>query len=270
MHLLEVLRTNPKRLLLARLRPRLVGEGTFRFWSLRVHLEEFVRRAAASIDDGALVLDAGAGEGMYRPLFAHATYESADFQQNEDKRYGPITYICDLVSIPVHPDRYDLVLCTQVLEHVPEPKLVLTEFFRVLKPGGRLWLSTHLYYPEHDAPYDFFRYTQYGLRHLATAAGFVVEEVEPMEGYYGTLSVQFKLASWALPRRPRYYGGGVLGWMMLPVATLLRPLFLVLWFLFEQLDIRHRHVHTGHPLNYVVVAVKPDRPAGVVADAGAS
>src|SRR5688572_18395426 len=147
--ILKALRARMRRAL----RPKLVGEGTFRFWSHRVYLEQFVRGAAASIPTGARVLDAGAGECMYRPLFAHADYESADFAQNDHKRYGEITYVCDLRTIPVEDSRYNMVLCTQVLEHVPDPGAVLNELYRVLKPGGRLWLSAPLYYPEHDAPF---------------------------------------------------------------------------------------------------------------------
>ena len=105
----------------------------------RTHLEDFVRRAAASAAPGALVLDAGAGEGMHRPFFAGATYESADFLE-VDKQYAPVDYVCDLRHIPVPDERYEMVLLTQVLEHLPEPKETLSELHRVLRPGGRLWL----------------------------------------------------------------------------------------------------------------------------------
>ena len=75
-------------------------------------------------------------------------------------------HVCDLSQIPVESGKYDLVLMTQVLEHLPEPAKVLRELYRVLKPGGTLWLSTPFYYEEHEVPYDFYRYSQYGLRHF--------------------------------------------------------------------------------------------------------
>lgn len=239
-----------------RMRPDLVGSGSFRFWSQRVYLERFARAAASSLPEGGMILDAGAGEGMYRSLFHHGRYESADFMENEHKRYGSMTYVCDLAAIPVEDDRYDLILCTQVLEHVPDPNVVLAELYRVLKPGGFLWLSTPLFYQEHDVPFDFYRYTQYGLRHLVSEAGFTSIEIDWLEGFYGTLSYQFDRMMKQLPCSPRAYGGGVVGGLMAPIAAALRVQFRALWFLFEQLDIRYKYVESGNCINYTVVAEK--------------
>jgi len=82
------------------------------------------------------VLDAGAGAAPFRGLFAHVTYETADFGQVH-KNHARFDYLCDLTAIPVPDATYDLVLCTQVLEHVPDPVAVLREFNRVLKPRGQ-------------------------------------------------------------------------------------------------------------------------------------
>ena len=81
------------------------------------------------------MLDAGAGDAPYRELFRHAKYKSVDLQKI-DKHYAPSTYVCDLRSILVEGSRCDFVIFNQVMEHVPEPKLVLAELHRVLKPGG--------------------------------------------------------------------------------------------------------------------------------------
>lgn len=232
------------------MRSRLIGEDSFRFWFQRVYLERFVRKAASGVVPGGTILDASAGGGMYRPLFSQVRYEAADFGQNESKPYGETTYLCDLSSSPVSDERFDMVLCTQVLEHVPEPKAVLAELYRVLKPDSRLWLSVPLYYAEHDAPLDYYRYTRYGFEHLLTSVGFELERIEPLEGYYGTLSYQFHVAMYGLPRRPEHYGGGVVGLVMMPVAAMLRVQFRALWFHFEQLDVRHKHVSTGHCINH--------------------
>ena len=86
----------------------------------------------------------------------HST-ESADF----DPRYSP-THVCDLTQIPVGDDQFDAVVCNQVLEHVRDPVAVLREIRRVLRPSGRLIYSAPLFYEEHQQPYDFYRYTQYG------------------------------------------------------------------------------------------------------------
>ena len=78
------------------------------------------RRAPSA---GMLVLDAGAGRGPYKHLFAHAHYEAADFAQLST-RYAPLDYVCDLSAIPVEDGRFDRIVFNQVLEHVPEPELV--------------------------------------------------------------------------------------------------------------------------------------------------
>ncbi len=224
--------------------------------SSREYLRDFAAQAAASLPAGALILDAGAGDCPYKHLFAHAHYESADFGQ-VDKEYGDITYTCDLAKVPVEADRYDLVLLTQVLEHIPEPLTVLQEMHRLLKPAGQLWLSTPLYFAEHEAPYDFYRYTQFGLRHLLESAGFNIDRMEWLEGYYGSLSYQMATAATALPLNPSAYGGGLTGTLAAGAILLVKPLALLLSIIFARLDLRKKHTQSGHPKNYAVVAVKP-------------
>lgn len=67
---------------------------------------------------------------------------------------------------------YDWVVSTQVLEHVPDPRAYLRECFRILRPGGELFLTTHGFYPEHGCPFDYHRWTAEGLVREAIAAGF--------------------------------------------------------------------------------------------------
>ena len=167
--------------------------------SSRAYLHRFLTRAGQEVQPGQLVLDAGSGRAPYRDLFAHARYETADFLAVKGKNYTEHDYVCDLADIPVEDARFDHVLLTQVLEHLPEPRAVLAELCRVLKPGGTLWLTAPLFYAEHEKPYDFFRYTQFGLRHLLEGAGFEVREIDWMEGYLGTLSYQTRLMSKACP-----------------------------------------------------------------------
>lgn len=227
-----------------------------------VRLDGFVKRLADSLSDGARVLDAGAGSCPYQKHFQHVQYEAADFCEL-DRSYAAMSYVCDLSSIPVEDERYDLVLCTQVLEHVPDPPKVLREFNRILKPGGTLWLSAPMYYEEHDQPYDFFRYTQYSFRYLVENAGFEIKELNWVEGYYMTLAHQFEMAGVRLSAKPSAYGGGLVGLLVGIAVIPLRPFLLTLSALFSRLDLRHKYTDGGHCINYCVIARKSSvRQAG--------
>lgn len=215
---------------------------------------DFALRAAASLPAGSLILDAGSSEAApYRKCFQAHRYESADFAGDPQL----LTYVCDLTEIPVEPARYDMVVCTQVLEHVPRPDAVLAELYRVLKPGRKLWLSTPLFYEEHMQPYDFFRYTRFGLRTLFERSGFSVDEVSELEGYYGTLSYQMNVAVRSLPIAPSHYGGGLIGIAATGVAMIGIPIFSLLSDFYARLDRRRKFLEAGHCKNYCVVATKP-------------
>ena len=192
-----------------------------------------------SVPDGAFVLDAGAGHGPYRRHFAHARYEAADFEQVPGKDYSGNHYVCDLSSIPVEDERYDLVFLSQVLEHLPHPNVVLAELRRVLKPGGRLWASAPLFYEEHEGPYDFYRYTQFGLRRLFEQSGFKDLQIDWLEGYLGTVSYEFEVAARALERS-----------RLSPARRVLHGLSAVA----ARADVRYRITSVGHPKNYTVIA----------------
>jgi SAM-dependent methyltransferase len=224
--------------------------------SSRTYLYRFLARAGDAVQPGELVLDAGAGRAPYRSLFAHAGYETADFLAVKGKKYAEPDYICDLADIPADDARFDHVVLTQVLEHVPEPARVLAELGRVLKPGGTLWLTAPLFYAEHERPYDFFRYTQFGLRHLLENAGFKVLEIEWMEGYLGTLSYQARLMSKSLPSSPGDYGGGLAGLALALIAKAAKLAGRRVADRLATLDLKHKFVGNGLPKNYQVVARK--------------
>jgi SAM-dependent methyltransferase len=225
----------------------------------RVRLERVVRRFADRTPPGTLVLDAGAGTGVYRRLFTHTRYESADFAKLST-RYTPLDYVCDLSSLPVEDERFGAVLCTQVFEHLPEPGAVARELFRVLEPGGELVCSAPFAYREHQQPYDFYRYTRYGLRHVFEAAGFEVDRVVWLEGFFGTIAYQLDAIARGLPRDPRTVTRGRRLAYVAPllVATRLGARFLS--GAFARADLRWKYTGGGHPKNYVLVAFKP-RPA---------
>jgi hypothetical protein len=219
----------------------------------RVHLDEFLRDVGASLPAGTRVLDAGAGEAPYRGHFAHTEYRTADFCE-VDKAYVPMDYVCDLTDIPVDAGSFDAVILTQVLEHLPEPQRVLREIRRVLAPGGKVFLTAPLFYAEHEQPYDFYRYTQFGFRHQLTSAGFEVDDISWLEGYGGTVSYQLRQAVVNLPQRSQHYGGGLLGAATSAAVAILKVPMLGLATLLAAADIRHKYVGSGQCKNYSVIA----------------
>lgn len=202
--------------------------------SSRIYLDRFVRAAANSLPAGALVLDAGAGEGPYSKHFTRHRYESTDFEKL-GKKYRANTYVCDLSNVPVEDGRFDLVVLTQVLEHLPEPLAVLKEMHRILKPRCKIWASTPLFYEEHEQPYDFFRYTQFALGRLFTEAGFSAVTIDWLEGYWGTVSYELQVA------------GRAVG---LPFG----PLLMTAGTAFALADLRRKRTDIGHPKNYRIIA----------------
>jgi SAM-dependent methyltransferase len=210
--------------------------------SSRHYARVFAKRAAARGTDSSFrVLDAGAGTAPYADLFAHVSYETADYAATEGKDYSHIDYACDIVDIPVEDGRFDLVWCSQTLEHCRDPFAVLREFHRILVPGGEAWLTAPFYYEEHEKPWDFWRFSQFAWQHFADTLGFEVVEIERMEGYYGTLSYSLAMAARHLPAE------------MKDRRRLMRELAAE----FAELDMTDKRTDIGMSKNYQVVLRKP-------------
>ena len=143
-----------------------------------VERDRWVAAQAALLSEGAVVLDAGAGSCPYRSLFAHCDYKTQDFtslqgDQLSGGQYGAIDYVCDIVAIPADDNSFDAILCSEVIEHVPDPDTVMEEFFRILKPGGRLILTAPLGSGIHQEPYHFYGgYTPFWYEKVLSEKGF--------------------------------------------------------------------------------------------------
>lgn len=138
-------------------------------WLLLRELSRDVSWALARFASGKL-LDVGCGERPYSAFRSNVTqWIGLDADTNSS---ADITGSADAVPLP--DGSVDTVLCTQVLEHVADPERAVAELHRVLRDGGMLILSVPQYWPLHEEPYDFRRYTEIGLRALATKSGFTV------------------------------------------------------------------------------------------------
>ena len=148
-----------------------------------VHLIERSIAQLAPDLQGELI-DVGCGTQPYRAYYAHATrIVSCDF----DGARGHVDFACPAHAIPVEANSFDIIFCTEVLEHVPDPDAVWNEFYRVLRPGGKLLLTTPMYWPSHEVPYDFYRYPEHGLRRLACESGFQILNLVPRGGVWAFL-----------------------------------------------------------------------------------
>ena len=119
------------------------------------------------------VLDIGCGSMPYSPLFSTAThYQGLEIYGACGAHLPTNISFYDGLNIPFSNNSYDAVLCSQVLEHASEPSILLKEIFRTLKPQGVLILTIPFFWPEHEQPHDYRRFTRYGLQKTLEKAGF--------------------------------------------------------------------------------------------------
>lgn len=122
-----------------------------------------------------LLVDVGCGTQPYRDYFPRAEYLGMEVRQSSP--HGSAKQpdlLFDGLEFPLQDGCAHHVLCTQVLEHVFEPDRFLGEIARILAPGGTMLITVPFVWDEHEQPYDYARYSSFGLRHLAQRHGFSV------------------------------------------------------------------------------------------------
>jgi len=193
-------------------------------------IESEVRYASERLREGQIVLDAGAGEARHKRNFKQARYIALDAGCGDSSwNYSKLDIRGDLEKIPLRGASVDCVLCMVVLEHTRNPREVLLEFARVLKPGGLLVMVVPFLWEEHQAPHDYFRFTQYGVRLLFESSPFRLDLLSPIGGFF-----------WVCARRSVYFLSYFQkGWRWI-LFLLLAPFFglllpIVLYFL-DRLD----------------------------------
>lgn len=121
----------------------------------RLRLETFLSEHATD----SLTLEIGTEDSAYRDWFPNRVGINIWANPHCDVQ-------ADAYCLPFPDDSFEVALCTEVLEHLHTPAEALVEIGRVLKPGGKLLLTTPFAYPIHYAPTDYYRYTRFGLEHL--------------------------------------------------------------------------------------------------------
>jgi SAM-dependent methyltransferase len=120
--------------------------------------------------------------------------------------YGKIDYVSDAAAIPVPNASFDAVLCTEVLEHVPDPVAVVQELARVLRPGGKLLLTAPLGSGIHQEPHHYYGgFTPYWYHRFLGQVGFCDIQIEPNSGsfmFFSQESLRFLLTTRPFARLP--------------------------------------------------------------------
>lgn len=129
--------------------------------------------AAIARFEGGRLLDVGCGARPFECRPGEIEWIGLDVEGNEHADYHGTA-----LDLPFSDASFGCVLATQVLEHVEDPLKAMREFARVLTPNGLLVVAVPQYWELHEAPYDFFRFTEYGLRKLCEFTGFEVLEIK--------------------------------------------------------------------------------------------
>lgn len=150
-----------------------------------------LKRAAQTYGKGRM-LDIGCGNKPYNIFFREYITEhiGCDIVQSSEKS---VDVVCEATNIPLPDNSFDTILCTQVIEHVADHNKLIAEAYRLLKPGGNLILTGPMYWPLHEEPYDFFRFTKHGFQFIFEKSGFKVLEIRENGGKWSVLGQMFCL-----------------------------------------------------------------------------
>lgn len=170
--------------------PNLFGILINPFYIARKGLASHIRELSPEIS--GKILDVGCGTKPYKNFFKFSEYIGLEFDTGIDLYKKSADYFYDGKKFPFNAETFDSIICNQVLEHVFEPEDFLKEIFRVLKPHGKLLITVPFVWDEHEQPFDFARYSSFGLKHLLEKNGF---RVIAYKKSVNNISVIFQLLS---------------------------------------------------------------------------
>ena len=165
----------------------------------RTDREKWLEKTIGNIPKGESILDAGAGELQYKKYCADLKYTSQDFGQYDGKGEeglqmgkwdnSKLNIVSDITNIPVKDRSFDNIMCIEVFEHIPEPRLAIKEFSRILKNGGKLIITAPFCSLTHFAPYYYANgYSKYFYEKFLTENGFSVLEIDYNGNYFEYLA----------------------------------------------------------------------------------
>ena len=129
------------------------------------------------------MMDFGCGTKPYKNILDVEEYIGVDIELPDDKVNNQVDVYYDGKTMPFKTNYFESVLASEVFEHIFNLEEILGEIFRVLKPGGHMVATLPFAWDEHGVPYDFARYTSFGINHLLKEAGFYVVKIEKSTNY---------------------------------------------------------------------------------------
>lgn len=168
------------------------------------------------IPEGSRILDAGAGEQQFKKFCKHLNYVSQDFAQYEPKQlnsglqmekwdYGTLDIISDIASIPEKDESFDAIMCTEVFEHIINPREAVKEFSRLLKKDGYLIITAPFCSLTHFAPYHFYSgFNKFFYEEELTKNGFVDIEITANGNYFEYLAQEINRLQYAANQYSNY------------------------------------------------------------------
>ena len=155
----------------------------------RYYVDRFFECQAASLPQGVHVLDLGGHKMRKRGFFDIGGFGVQVTYANLTRGRCPDVQ-ADAARLPLCACSIDVVICSELLEHVASPQMVLSEVHRILKPGGRVLMTAPFLYPIHADPWDFGRLTDRSWRKVVEESGFVLTGIEK-QGLFFSVMVDF-------------------------------------------------------------------------------
>ena len=175
--------------------PSAVGIFTNPFFIARSKLFREIKKVSLFIV--GRVLDVGCGQKPYQSLFQSTEHIGLDIDvSGHEHTNEQIDVYYDGKIFPFEDEKFDSVICNQVLEHVATPEVTLSEIHRTLKPQGYILLTVPFLADEHEQPFDYYRYSSFGMKHLLEAHNFEIIKSVKLNRNIALVSAHFWNTYW--------------------------------------------------------------------------
>jgi len=170
------------------------------------------KQIAQSLPYKGRVIDFGCGTAPYKEdiLKVADEYIGVDWENSLHDQTN-VDIFADLCKkLPFDDEYADTVITFQVMEHLPEPNFFLSECYRILKPRGMLFITIPFMWYIHEAPYDYYRYTRYGLEYILKKTGFKEIEIIENTGFWQMWILKFNYHT-------EHFAKGILKYLLIPL-----------------------------------------------------